>query len=116
MFGDSRMKDLYDLWMLPKSVDIDMGDLTNTIRGTFARRATMVPTACPVGLSGEFSTDPAKMTQWQAYSESKALERTAAHGDHRGDLGLARTGMQGGGMIAVFHAIMLPLDGGLVKR
>ena len=30
------MKDLYDLWALPKSVDIDMDDLAAAIRGTFA--------------------------------------------------------------------------------
>lgn len=30
------MKDLYDLWTLPKSIDIDTGDLAAAIRGTFA--------------------------------------------------------------------------------
>lgn len=69
--ANSRMK---DLWTLPKSVDIDTGDLAAAIRGTFARRDTTVPVACPFGLSGEFSTDPAKMTQWRAYSEGTALE------------------------------------------
>ena len=72
--ANSRMKDLYDLWTLPKSVNFDMGDLTAAIRGTFARRDTIVPAACPVGLSEEFSTDPAKMTLWKAYSEGTALE------------------------------------------
>jgi predicted nucleotidyltransferase component of viral defense system len=72
--ANSRMKDLYDLWTLPKSVNIDMGDLTAAIRGTFARRDTIVPAACPVGLSEEFSTDQAKMTQWQAYSGGTALD------------------------------------------
>ena len=52
--ANSRMKDLYDLWTLPKSVNIDMGDLTTAIRGTFARRDTIVPAACPVGLSEDF--------------------------------------------------------------
>lgn len=72
--ANSRMKDLYDLWTLPKSVDIDMDDLAAAIRGTFARRDTIVPAACPVGLSAEFSTDPAKMTQWKAYSEGTTLD------------------------------------------
>ena len=72
--ANSRMKDLYDLWTLPKSVDIDMDDLAAAIRGTFARRHTIVPAACPVGLSAEFSTDPAKMTQWKAYSEGTTLD------------------------------------------
>jgi hypothetical protein len=72
--ANSRMKDLYDLWTLPKSVDIDMDDLTSAIRGTFARRDTIVPAACPVGLSEEFSADPAKITQWRAYSNGTLLE------------------------------------------
>jgi hypothetical protein len=72
--ANSRMKDLYDLWTLPKSVNIDMGDLTAAIRGTFARRDTIVPAACPIGLSEEFSTDLAKMTQWRAYSGGTALD------------------------------------------
>jgi len=44
------------------------------IRGTFARRDTIVPASCPVGLSEEFSTDPGKMTQWRAYSAGTLLE------------------------------------------
>ena len=72
--ANSRMKDLYDLWTLPKSVDIDMDDLAAAIRGTFARRDTIVPAACPVGLSEEFSADPAKMTQWRAYANGTLLE------------------------------------------
>jgi hypothetical protein len=51
-----------------------MGDLTAAIRGTFARRDTIVPVACPVGLSEEFSTDPAKVMQWRAYSDGTLLE------------------------------------------
>ena len=72
--ANSRMKDIYDLWTLPKSVDIDIGDLTEAIHGTFTRRGSIVPTTCPVGLSGEFSTDPAKITQWLAYSDGTDLE------------------------------------------
>lgn len=72
--ANSRMKDLYDLWTLPKSIDIDMDDLAAAIRGTFARRGTIVPAACPVGLSEEFSNDPAKMTQWKAYSGGTTLD------------------------------------------
>ncbi len=68
------MKDLYDLWTLPKSVEIDIDDLAAAIRGTFARRETIVPVACPVGLSEGFSAAPAKMTQWRAYSDGTALE------------------------------------------
>lgn len=49
--ANSRMKDLYDLWTLPKSIDIDIGDVADASRGTFARRDTIVPITCPVGLA-----------------------------------------------------------------
>ena len=53
----SRIKDFYDLWTLPKAVKIDHVELANTIRGTFSRRVTAIPTSCPVGLSPEFSSE-----------------------------------------------------------
>ena len=37
-----------DLWPLPKSVDIDTDDLAAAIQGTFSRRDTIVPVACPI--------------------------------------------------------------------
>nr|WP_275897808.1 nucleotidyl transferase AbiEii/AbiGii toxin family protein [Pseudotabrizicola algicola] len=61
--ANSRMKDFYDLWALPKAVGIDMKDLADAILGTFERRNTLVPATCPVGLSAEFTADPDKMTQ-----------------------------------------------------
>ncbi|MBL4768816.1 MAG: nucleotidyl transferase AbiEii/AbiGii toxin family protein [Rhodobacteraceae bacterium] len=71
---NGRMKDFYDLWALPKSLEIDMGELVQTIRKTFERRNTEIPTARPAGLSAEFSEDPDKMTQWAAYAESTDLD------------------------------------------
>ena len=56
--ANSRMKDFYDLWTLPKAVKIDHVELANTIRGTFSRRVTAIPASCPVGLSPAFSTEP----------------------------------------------------------
>ncbi len=68
------MKDFYDLWTLPKAVKIDSQELADTIRGTFSRRETAIPTTCPVGLSLEFSTEQGKETQWRAYSNGTTLE------------------------------------------
>ena len=72
--ANSRMKDFYDLWTLPKAVKIDSQELADTIRGTFSRRGTAVPTTCPVGLSPAFSTEQGKGTQWRAYSNGTTLE------------------------------------------
>ena len=72
--ANSRMKDFYDLWTLPKAVKIDHVELANTIRGTFSRRGTAIPTTCPAGLSPAFSTEQGKETQWRAYSSGTKLE------------------------------------------
>jgi len=71
---NGRMKDYYDIWAIPKAVDIPMEELTNAIRSTFKQRKTEIPQERPSGLSLEFSTDPAKATQWKAYAESTNLE------------------------------------------
>lgn len=72
--ANSRMKDFYDLWTLPKAVKIDSQELADTIRGTFNRRGTAIPTTYPVGLSPAFSTEQGKETQWRAYSNGTTLE------------------------------------------
>lgn len=58
--ANCRMKDLFDLWTLPKSVNIDMGALADAIRGTFTRWSAIVPVTRPVGPSEESFADPAK--------------------------------------------------------
>ena len=55
--ANSRMKDFYDLWTLPRAVNIDLVKLADTIRGTFNRRVTVIPASCPIGLSPEFSSE-----------------------------------------------------------
>ncbi len=72
--ANGRMKDFYDLWALPKSLEIGNDELAQTIRKTFERRDTEIPTTLPVGLSPEFSEDPDKIIQWAAYAESTDLE------------------------------------------
>jgi hypothetical protein len=72
--ANSRMKDFYDLWTLPKAVNIDSLELADTIRGTLNRRGTAIPPTCPVGLSPEFSTEQGKASQWRAYSSGTTLE------------------------------------------
>jgi len=71
---NGRMKDFYDLWALPKAVDIDLDDLQASIEKTFERRQTQVPKERPPGLSQEFATDATKSAQWRAYSEATEIE------------------------------------------
>jgi len=72
--ANSRMKDFYDLWAIPKATDISTDDLASAIAATFARRNTTIPQSRPEGLTDAFTTSPAKIAQWTAYAESTSLE------------------------------------------
>lgn len=71
---NGRMKDYYDLWAIPRAIEIDRDDLDAAIRATFERRETAVPSERPPGLSAEMSGDSAKQRQWRAYAASLELE------------------------------------------
>jgi predicted nucleotidyltransferase component of viral defense system len=68
--ANGRMKDYYDLWAIPRSIEIEDEKLDTAIRATFERRKTAVPLDRPPGLSAEFVKDDAKRRQWQAYIRS----------------------------------------------
>jgi predicted nucleotidyltransferase component of viral defense system len=68
--ANGRMKDYYDLWAIPRSVQINDGKLDTAIQATFERRKTAVPIDRPPGLSAEFVNDDAKQRQWRAYARS----------------------------------------------
>ena len=71
---NGRMKDYYDLWALPKAVDLELDDLRDSIEKTFDRRQTEVPQERPPGLSMGFATDATKAAQWRAFSEATEIE------------------------------------------
>lgn len=71
---NGRMKDYYDLWALPKAVDLNMDELRTSIEKTFERRQTKVPQTRPPGLSEAFASDATKSAQWRAYAESTEIE------------------------------------------
>lgn len=72
--ANGRMKDFYDLWEVPRSVEITQEDLLAAVTATFARRETTVPAERPEALTTAFTEDPAKQQQWNAYSTSIDLE------------------------------------------
>lgn len=71
---NGRMKDYYDLWAIPRAIEIAPDDLDAAIRATFERRETAIPLERPPGLSSEMSGDSAKQRQWRAYAASLELE------------------------------------------
>jgi len=72
--ANSRMKDFYDLWAIPKATEINAEDVAAAIQATFARRRTAIPKARPDGLTEAFTRSPAKSTQWAAYVQATSLE------------------------------------------
>lgn len=64
---NSRMKDFYDIWVLARDNAFDGSLLSETVRRTFERRRSPLPTSPPVALTSGFSNDPAKAAQWRAF-------------------------------------------------
>lgn len=65
--ANSRMKDLYDIWVLSKSYHFAGDSLARAIAATFARRKTDIPAELPDALTPAFAEDPAKQQQWVAF-------------------------------------------------
>jgi len=63
---NSRMKDYFDLALLARLYAFDGNLLSEAIRATFRQRGTAIE-AAPVGLTGAFSSDPARAVQWRAF-------------------------------------------------
>lgn len=74
---NGRMKDYYDLWAIPRALEIGADDLDAAITATFERRQTAIPTERPPGLSVEMVNDETKQRQWRAYAASVDLENVS---------------------------------------
>ena len=70
--ANSRMKDIYDIWLLAKSYSFEGDSLARAIAATFARRETAIPTELPDALTPSFAEDPAKVEQWAAFVKDVA--------------------------------------------
>lgn len=55
---NSRMKDIYDIWVLSREFEFEGATLGAAIRATFKRRRTELAAAAPVALTDEFATNP----------------------------------------------------------
>ena len=73
-YANSRMKDFYDVYTLSKEFDFDGETLKKSIHITFGKRKTGIPDEPPLALTSEFSDDPIKQTQWNAFLRKNGLE------------------------------------------
>lgn len=71
--ANSRMKDYFDLFTLLGESDMRLDSTARAIRRTFERRKTPLPRTMPIGLSEEFASDKAKITQWNAFLAKNRL-------------------------------------------
>lgn len=72
--ANTRLKDYFDLWVLAKHVPFDPNILQEAIAATFTRRGTPMPQELPLGLSGAFTQDGAKIQQWKAFLRKNKLQ------------------------------------------
>lgn len=69
----SRMKDVYDLWRILATFDLDPDSVRTAIRRTFERRGTS-PRGEPVLFTDVFWTDGSKQQQWRAFVRRADLD------------------------------------------
>ncbi len=75
--NNSRMKDFFDLAVIARTSELDGATLVDSVRATFARRNTSVPTSVPAALTAEFSSNPIKAQQWRAFMTKTGLQWTS---------------------------------------
>ncbi len=72
--ANSRMKDLYDIWLLSRAYEFKGEGLARAIAATFSRRKTPLPADPPYALTRPFADDRAKQQQWASFVESIGAE------------------------------------------
>jgi len=68
--ANSRMKDLYDIWLLAQTHEFGDEKLARAIAATFKRRGTAIPEELPDCLTHAFVEDPLNVQQWSAFLDS----------------------------------------------
>jgi hypothetical protein len=71
--ANSRTKDYYDLLQLPRALAFDGPTLVESIRRTFARRATRIPAKPLEGLADAFASAPPHASRWRGFLEKNLL-------------------------------------------
>jgi predicted nucleotidyltransferase component of viral defense system len=72
--ANSRMKDLYDIWILSRTHEFKGDNLARAIAATFARRKTEIPSEPPDTLTPAFAEDPTKIQQWNSFVDDVAFQ------------------------------------------
>lgn len=70
---NSRLKDFYDVYMLLQHMNLDDEQLAQSIRSTFQRRKTPLPTELPPVFTDEYIIEGNKEIQWAAFLRRNLL-------------------------------------------
>jgi hypothetical protein len=63
---NSRVKDYFDIWLISESFDLEEQVLRQAIERTFNRRQLVLPQTMPKALTTDYSSNPARQSQWNA--------------------------------------------------
>ena len=82
VLGDrnSRIKDFFDLHMLASTFAFERHELGESVRRTFARRQTPIPTVAPIGLTPTYWENSSRPMQVRAFARRTGLTVTADMG------------------------------------
>lgn len=72
--ANSRLRDYYDLWLLPTLRTYEGAEALAALEATFRRRGTAIPAEIPPGLTNAFSDDPATQAGWRSFLASRRVE------------------------------------------
>ena len=75
--ANTRLKDYLDLAILFERETLDPQILQSALQATFKRRGMAFPTTLPVGLTNEFSDDPARQAMWHSFLAKNELPATS---------------------------------------
>lgn len=70
----SRLRDYYDLWLLPTLRRYEGTQVAAAVAATFRHRGTDVPDDVPAGLSRAFFGDPANQAAWRSFLSNRRVE------------------------------------------
>jgi hypothetical protein len=71
---NSRLRDYYDLWLLPTLRSFEGPEVSAALWATFSHRGTTLPMGVPPGLSGAYFGDPANQAAWRAFLSNRRVE------------------------------------------
>ncbi len=72
--ANSRLRDYYDLWLLPTLGTYEGTQVATAVGATFGHRGTDVPADVPVGLSSAFFGDPVNQAAWRSFLSGRRVE------------------------------------------